>query len=178
MGDLLKFLDDLVKSGGVSGNWIAACLGIAGVGFLFYYIVKSITILVAYFKPSSNSVSKEELASMKVALQDDNKYVLKLLSDVHDKLKAIEQTNSQVIEINRQLENELDKVSKLSDDIRELQTDEGKATTTIQRDLSSLVSDSKAQYTEITRQVQSLQKDLASLHGTIIGLSTQRSRLK
>jgi phage shock protein A len=177
MDGLLKFLEDLI-SAGVPKSWIAVCMGIAGLGFMFYYMVKSITLLTSYFKQPTTSATKEELEKVKTTLLDDNKYILKILGDVDDRLKSIETSNDQVIEINRQLENELEKVSKLSDDIHDLQEEELKSSSVIQRDLTILVSDSKAQYSEITRQVQALQKDLASLHGTIIGLNTQRSRLK
>jgi hypothetical protein len=178
MEALLKFLDTLVTSGGVSGVWLAACLGIGGLGVLFFYIVKSIMLLSTYFKTPDSNVSKQDIQTVKNALQDDNKYVLKLLEGVLDRLKAIEQGNDQVVEINRQLENEIIKVNALVDRINDMQDEDLKASNSIKENLSSFVIDSKAQHFEVTRQVQVLQVDLASLTGTIIGLNSQRSRLK
>jgi len=178
MDDLiLQFFDDLV-AGGVSKYWIYGCLFLAGAGIFLYYFIKTTSYLATYFKKSENVISKEEIDSFKQSLQGDNKALFQILDDVRDRIKNLETSGNHTIELNRQLDNELSKISVMVDTIKDSQASDFKDSTESRRDLTSLVSDSKAQYLEITRQVQALQKDLASLHGTIIGISTQRSRLK
>lgn len=178
MDELFKFLDDLLNTSGIPKSWVIACIVVAGVGFLFYYMVKSVMLLTSFFKEPSKSATKDELDTVKTTLLEDNKRIFKILDTVDDRLKSIETGNDHVIAINKKLEDELEKVGKLSDDLHDLQEEDLQSSSNIQRDLTMLVTDSKAQYSEITRQVQALQKDLASLHGTIIGLNTQRTRLK
>jgi septal ring factor EnvC (AmiA/AmiB activator) len=178
MDQLIKFLDHIVTSGGVSGVWLSGFIAIGGLGVLFFYVAKSVTLLSSHFKQPPNGVTKDELSAVKASLQDDNKYILKILTDFTAHLKSIEDSNTNVIELNHRLENEMEKVTKLTDDIKDLQDEEAKTNTVLQRDLSSLVSDSRSQYIEVTRQVQSLHVDLSALHGLIVGLNTQRSRLK
>jgi predicted nuclease with TOPRIM domain len=182
MESIIKFLDDLITRGVISGTWITIILGIAGLGILFYYVTKGIILLFSHYKSHSDitntEISKEELISMKISLLEDNKYILKLLDEVNDKLKTIESNGENAVELNKQLEGEISRVSKQIGDIEDSQEDEAKYYISIQRDLSVLVCDSKTQYAELVRQIQAVQKDLASLHGTIIGMNTQRARLK
>lgn len=186
MEALLKFIEELVTVHGVSGTWISACLGVAALGVSIFYIIKSIMLLQGHMKQPADIVVKSDLVVLKTALQDDNKYILKLLEGVHDKLRRevyerllnIENANEQLVEISRQLESEIEKTKEISDSIKDMQDEDLKTSANILHDVDALVRDSKIQNQEISRQVQALQVDLAALHGTLIGLNTQRTRLK
>lgn len=186
MEALLKFIEDMINSQGISGIWISACFGIAGLGVSIFYIIKSIMILQTQLKPSTDTATKPDLATLKATLQEDNKYILKLLEGVHDRLRRevferllnIENANEHLLVISRELESEIEKANTISENVKDMQDQDLKTTTAILHDVDSLVRDSKIQHQEISRQVQALQVDLASLHGTLIGLNTQRTRLK
>lgn len=62
--------------------------------------------------------------------------------------------------------------------LRQTRNEDRQALIPLQKDIEAFTSDSKSQYLEITRQFQGIQRDLASLHGTILGLETTRSQLK
>jgi hypothetical protein len=186
METLVKFLGDLLNTPGVSGTWITACLGVASVGVLVFYIIKSIILLQSHTKVPDGIAMKDDVTSARDTLQDDNKYVLKILEginerikrDVYERLISLEDANDNLLEICRQLEAEMVKVQLLAQQLKTMQDEESKTSTEILHDVNGLVSDSRAQHSELARQVQALQVDLASLHGTLIGLNTQRSRLK
>lgn len=186
MEALVKFLSDLITTHGVSGTWITIFLGVAAVGVSVFYIIKSIILLQDHSKVPVGIVSKDDLALVKDALQDDNKYILKILEgigerikhDVYDRLIQLENANDNLLDIIRQLEQEMVKVQLIANQLKSMQEEELKATTEILHDVDGLVSDTRAQNIELVRQVQALQVDLASLHGTLIGLNTQRTRLK
>jgi hypothetical protein len=186
MESLLKFIENLVSTYGVSGGWLAACFGVVSVGVSIFYIIKGILLLQEKFKQPSDGASKDDLEELKRSLQDDNKYILKLLEGVHERLKrdvfdrlvSIETSHEHLREISRQLEAEIEKVGTISDQIKDMQDEDLKTSATILHDVDALVVDTKIQYQELQRQVNALQVDLASLHGTLIGMNTQRSRLK
>lgn len=175
---LLKFLDDLVTSGGVSKHWLAGCLAVAAIGVLVYYMVKAVTHLNSYLKSPENSVSKEEIENIKHTIRSENQAIFKILDDVRERVKSLEISGEAAMEVHRKIEVEIDKLNDLTQRIDKVQEDEAKEAAAARHDLSTVVEDSKERYMEVTRQIQGLQKDLASLQGTIIGLSTQRSRLK
>jgi hypothetical protein len=175
---LLNFFDDLVTAGGVSKAWLTACLVIAAFGVFFYYAIKGVTAINSYLKSPEHTISKQEIESIKTAIQNENRAIFKILDDVRDRVKNLEVSGEQALELHRQLENEVQKIEGVVDEIKETQAEDIIASVGARRDLTALVQDSKAQYIEVARQVQGLQKDLASLQGTIIGMGTQRTRLK
>jgi len=186
MEALVKFLSDLINTQGVSGTWISVCLGVSSIGVLVFYIIKSIMLLQSHSKVPDGLAMKEDVNSVKVVLQDDNKYILKILEginerikrDVYERLISLEDANDNLLEICRQLEAEMVKVQLLAHQLKSMQDEESKASTEILHDVNGLVTDTRVQHSELARQVQALQVDLASLHGTLIGLNTQRTRLK
>lgn len=178
MEALLKFLENLVSSGNVSGIWLGACVGVASLGGLVFYGAKGINLLMPHFKMLQNRVSKEDIKDIKDSARDDNKNVLKLLDDVSSRLKVLDQSSGSVIELSKQLESEIEKVANLTNEVKFMQANEASTNLALQKDLNNLMSDSRAQYVEISRQIQALQVDLASLHGTLLGLSSHRNRLK
>jgi hypothetical protein len=179
MEALINFFDHLVTSGGVSGLWLASCLGIAGVGALFFYVTKSIMMLSTYFKAPATQATKADLDLIKDYLNENNKYLIKGLEDGNIRMRGIEEANSNVIELSRKIENEIEKVNNLIDNLKDMQDEDLRTSTNAARDLGTLVNDSRSRFVEVTRQVQQVQVDLASLTGTIIGMgSGQRTRLK
>lgn len=186
MEALIKLLDDLVNSYGVSGTWISACLGVAGLGVLVFYMIKSIILLQSHLKPDGDNPSKEDLSWVKAVLQEDHKHILKLLEsiderlkrDVYERLVDIDTSNEHLIEVSRRLEAEMEKVNAIAKHIKDMQEDDVRMSTSVLHDVDALVADTKSQGQELSRHVQALQVDLAALHGTLIGLNTQRSRLK
>jgi chromosome segregation ATPase len=175
---ILQFFDDLVTSGGVSKWWLSACVGIASMGILIFYLVKTVTHLNKYLKSPENTIAKEEIEHIKTTIQNENSAIFKILDDVRERIKHLEITGENAVELNRQIENEIGKINEIAATLDRVQDEEAKQASVARHDLNTLVTDSRAQYLEVSRQIQALQKDLASLQGTIIGMSTQRSRLK
>jgi SMC interacting uncharacterized protein involved in chromosome segregation len=178
MEAIIKIIEELVNSGKVNGFFLTAMFAMAGVGVAVFYVGKFIFYVQNHFNNKEETQSKELTDELKATLQKDHQYLLKLLEDIDDRLKTIEAKGEHGLALGKELENELSRLKDLMEDVKTVQTANDKAIDGVERDIDSLVTDSKEQYAEITRQVQSLQKDLASLHGTIIGLNTQRSRLK
>jgi len=140
---LLKFINDLITSGGVPKLWIAIGIGLAGLGGLIYYLIKAVLYLNTYLKNPAleNAVTKEELNAIKNTFQSDNKAILKILDDVGVRLKSIENSNDHVLELNKQLEHEIALVNKIAEEIKDLQQDEVESNVAVRKDLSALVSD-------------------------------------
>lgn len=174
MEAIIKFIDDLVIYGKVNGLFLTIAIGLVSSAVASYYIGRLVMYIQNHFAKKESEAYKE----ITEVLQKDHSYLLSLLDDIKDRLKTIETKGEQGLALGKELENEIEKLSDEMDNLKVDQTDSTKAVNNLEKDISILVTDSKEQYAEITRQVQSLQKDLAALHGTIIGLNTQRSKLK
>lgn len=187
MDSLINFLDHLVASGDLSSTWIAVCLAVAGCGVLLFYLSKSLSLLVGIVKqyPSATSTQPDQASSIKTIIQDENKYVLKVIADFSDDFgetaKAISTQDADILDSLRDVESEIQKLAYLVATIKDNQAEEIRVHSDLHKDLNVLVaemSESTSKYNEMARQIQTIQVDIASLHGTIIGLNTQRARLK
>lgn len=173
-----NFIGEIVKTGLINKIFVTVLLTIAASGIAFFYLGKLGIFLYEYFKKEEESNSQKAFDELRNILQKDQIYLVNSLEDVKEKLRLIEDKSEQGINLGKDIEHGVDKLTRVVDFINNSQIDLEKAAQLLEKDINGLTSDSKEQYAEISRHVQSLQKDLASLHGTIIGLNTQRPRLK
>ncbi len=173
-----KFIEEVVKANLINKILVTVLLIIAASGIAFFYLGKFGVFLYEHFKKQEESSSQKNYDDLKNILQKDQIYLVNSLEDVKEKLKLIEDKSEQGINLGKDIEHGVDKLTRVVDFINNSQIDLEKAAQLLEKDVNSLAGDSKEQYAEISRHVQSLQKDLAALHGTIIGLNTQRPRLK
>lgn len=157
----MGIFDYLLKNG-TSKYVILAFLISAGFGITVFYLLKSINYI------HTNMKGNEEFIAL-----------TKTLEDIKISIKDIKiPDNSEMLELERTIEGIVSRISSITEKIEEIQNQERALDTAARKDLQDLSDDVRVQSREILNHIQTLQKDLASLQGTIIGMNSSRSRLK
>jgi hypothetical protein len=153
MESVIKLLTSLIEGGNIGTTTI-------GVIFTLILIVGTIIFTaktIIYIKDNFGNSNHKPPNSSKADINELSRFIEKEFGRIEASIRDIEEQ----LELLRQTRN-----------------DDRQAIIPLQKDIELFTMDSKSQYLEITRQVQGIQRDLASLHGTILGLETTRSQLK
>lgn len=173
MDEVLKAFIELVA--GNSGGWFSRLFVIVVItGGSLFILSKLIDSLTA------SGLLKQRLTV------DDVADLVKMIDEVKRRLDDLDKSvkdaaadaGKEADEINDRLEElgkELEDVSEVVDEIKDTAVNN---LIPIERDVTNLASESRMHYTELNRQIQALQKDLSAIQGTILGLGTNRARLK
>lgn len=160
--ELFVGIFDYLLKNGTSKYVILAFLISAGFGITVFYLLKSINYI------HTNMKGNEEFIAL-----------TKTLEDIKISIKDIKiPDNSEMLELERTIEGIVSRISSITEKIEEIQNQERALDTAARKDLQDLSDDVRVQSREILNHIQTLQKDLASLQGTIIGMNSSRSRLK
>lgn len=181
MKDIYDAIVSLVSSGNLSGTIITVLLSaVIFIGFL-WGLTKVIGALSKVI--FVDRVTRGDLQLIKIDLTKMHESTEDLVQKVYDKLEIIHTTTTNISTYSKDtIINELTRISEgiselkvaRRDDMHDITT----AITLLQKDLEQLIVNVKDGHSDVDRDITKLQTDLASLHGTIIGLSTNRNRLR
>lgn len=170
MGDLLKAFSNIAQSGSVSDLILVLLVFVGLLGVCAFYITKLIIFIKKDLKDSDQkdkNVTKEDLNN-----------IVDELRDIRSKLEVVCSTGEIVVRLETRLTDEIERLLNVLEKLREEHSDDMKTLLPLQKDIENISDDAKAQHMEINRQIQQVQRDLAALQGTIIGLNTQRTSIR
>ncbi|AVH85360.1 hypothetical protein RsoM2USA_432 [Ralstonia phage RsoM2USA] len=180
MEHLISAILEAIKSGNISD------VGLVIIGFVLitYVIVNFLFKALEFFKknggsgPNDEVASKSDVATLGAAVTKMSDKEISILDELKDKLNLLTATAN---DLKIHDDKFTDKINGLITEIEHLKDSQGRnvdSINIIKHELTSVTTEVKLQGKETTRQLQDLQRELASLHGLIVGLNTSQQRLK
>jgi chromosome segregation ATPase len=160
MEKLLKSLADIFTSGTVASEILVLIVFVTCFLLMIYGCVKLFASLKNTF---SSGVDKLDLNKIQNILDQLTSKVDELATTVEAIKQDVTRESIHIENINNELENINESINK----VKELHISDAHVLAPIKTNIDNIVS-----------QMNNIQRDLASLHGTVIGLSSNRSNLR
>lgn len=181
MKDFFDAIVSLVSSGSLSGTIVTILLSaVIFVGFL-WGLTKVIGALSKVM--FVDRVTRGDIQQLKSDLTKLHDNTADLVQKLYDKTEHIYTTTNNISTYSK--ENLINELTRISEGVEELKVarrddiyDMMTTVNSLQKDLEQLINNVRDGKSDMDRDISKLQTDLASLHGTIIGLSTNRNRLR
>lgn len=176
MDTLIKYFLDLATHGGIIGilfTVLGTVFLVTWVGIKIYMFIKD---LVA--SHNVDKLTKTDIKNLQDHIDAETQRLSDAVSDLDGELTTLKSTGDAIIRYETKISDDLARMMKVLDDIVDGHAEDVKSFISLQKDIGLLTNDFKTHQVEISRQFQEIQKDIASLNGTLIGMTTNRQRLK
>lgn len=181
MKEVFDALIKLVTDGNITGNILNIIIITIVVVGLLWGVTKVISLMFKNMSVFTDRVTRSDLNLLKAELIKEHDNTADLVKDINKKIDKITlSTNNLQITYNEKLSVTMTRLFDVMDELKDKRSEDMMMTIIpLQKDLESLIKElNKSDQHDLTREVLKLQADLSALHGTIIGMGSQRNRLR
>lgn len=174
-------LTSILQSGKLSNDVITLIGFVIIVAFIGYGLYYFMLGLKKVFSAPESTVKIENIHEIKEKLDDVNKNIQKTCDSILDNitlnLADIKNIDNNVHIIINMLQQDITQIQSIQENIRII-NEQLNIIKNMRGDDAHIIAPIKTNIDNIMQQINSIQRDLSSLHGTIIGIATNRNPLR